>query len=131
MNGSPLRYPGGKSLMTHFLIELFNENGLQNVTYVEPYAGGAGAAINLLLGNHVNNIIINDANIGIYSFWHYLLTESDKFINTVQRMPVTLAEWFQQKQIAQNSNEPSFELGIATFFLSWAWAVGVSADPTL
>ncbi len=118
MNGSPLRYPGGKSLMTHFLIELFNENGLQNVTYVEPYAGGAGAAINLLLGNHVNNIIINDANIGIYSFWHYLLTESDKFINTVQRMPVTLAEWFQQKQIAQNSNEPSFELGIATFFLS-------------
>lgn len=118
MNGSPLRYPGGKALMTPFLIDLFRQNGLENVVYAEPYAGGAGAAINLLLGNHVNNIIINDANIGIYSFWHYLLTEPERFIQVIQDIPVTLAEWHHQKDIAQNTNKPSFELGVATFFLS-------------
>lgn len=118
MNGSPLRYPGGKALMTNFLVDLFRENGLQNIIYVEPYAGGAGAAINLLLGNHVKEIIINDANIGIYSFWHFLLTEPERFIQTIQDIPVTLAEWRRQKDIAQNTNEPSFELGVSTFFLS-------------
>lgn len=118
MNGSPLRYPGGKALMTNFLVDLFRENGLQNIIYAEPYAGGAGAAINLLLGNHVNEVLINDANIGIYSFWHFLLTESERFIQTIQDIPVTLAEWRRQKDIAQNANEPSFELGVATFFLS-------------
>lgn len=118
MNGSPLRYPGGKALMTPFIVDLFRQNGLESVTYAEPYAGGAGAAINLLLGNYVNEIFINDANVGIYSFWHFLLTESERFIQTIQNIPVTLAEWRHQKDIARNSDEPSFELGVATFFLS-------------
>lgn len=118
MNGSPLRYPGGKALMTPFLIDLFRQNGLENVVYAEPYAGGAGAAINLLLGNHVKNIIINDANIGIYSFWHYLLTEPKRFIQVIQDIPVTLAEWHHQKEVLKNTTEPTFDLGVATFFLS-------------
>lgn len=118
MNGSPLRYPGGKALMTPFLIDLFRLNGLENVVYAEPYVGGAGAAINLLLGNHVNNIIINDANIGIYSFWHYLLTEPERFIQVIQEIPVTLAEWHHQKEVLKKTTEPTFDLGVATFFLS-------------
>lgn len=118
MNGSPLRYPGGKALMTPFLIDLFRQNGFENVVYAEPYAGGAGAAINLLLGNNVNNIIINDANIGIYSFWHYLLTEPERFIQIIQDIPVTLTEWYHQKEVLKTSIVPSFDLGVATFFLS-------------
>lgn len=118
MNGSPLRYPGGKALMTPFLIDLFRQNGFENVVYAEPYAGGAGAAINLLLGNNVNNIIINDANIGIYSFWHYLLTEPERFIQVIQDIPVTLTEWYHQKEVLKTSIVPSFDLGVATFFLS-------------
>lgn len=54
MNSSPLRYPGGKSLMTNFFVDLFHRNGLQDVVYAEPYAGGAGAAINMLLSGFVN-----------------------------------------------------------------------------
>lgn len=118
MNGSPLRYPGGKALMTPFLVDLFRENGLQHIVYAEPYAGGAGAAINLLMENYVDRIIINDANIGIYSFWHFLITEPDRFIQTTEEIPVTLTEWYRQKEIIKNSTVPSFELGVATFFLS-------------
>lgn len=118
MNSSPLRYPGGKSLMTNFFVDLFRRNGLQDIVYAEPYAGGAGAAINLLLNGHVNEIMINDANIGIYSFWNYLIHDSEHFIQAVQDIPVTLSEWHKQKEIITNEKEPSFELGVATFFMS-------------
>ena len=66
MNGTPLRYPGGKSIMTPFFIDLNQVNEMHGVHYAEAYAGGAGTAINLLLGGHVNKILINDANICIY-----------------------------------------------------------------
>lgn len=118
MNSSPLRYPGGKSLMTNFFVDLFHRNGLQEIVYAEPYAGGAGAAINLLLDDHVNEIIINDANIGIYSFWNALVNESERFIQTIYTIPVTLTEWYKQRDILQKSTKPSFELGVATFFMS-------------
>ena len=118
MNSSPLRYPGGKSLMTNFFVDLFHINGLQEIVYAEPYAGGAGAAINLLLNGHVNEIIINDANIGIYSFWNALVNESDRFIQTIDTIPVTLTEWYTQRDFLQKSTKPSFELGVATFFMS-------------
>ena len=118
MNSSPLRYPGGKSLMTNFFVDLFHRNGLQGIVYAEPYAGGAGAAINLLLNGHVNEIMINDANIGVYSFWYYLIHDSEHFIQVVQNIPVTLSEWHKQKEIITNGEKPSFELGVATFFMS-------------
>lgn len=118
MNSSPLRYPGGKSLMTNFFVDLFHRNGLQEIVYAEPYAGGAGAAINLLLNGYVNEIIINDANIGIYSFWNALINESDRFIQTINTIPVTLTEWYKQRTVLQGSTKPSFELGVATFFMS-------------
>ena len=68
MNLTPLRYPGGKSVMTPFFIDLFNANSMKNMVYAEPYAGGAGTAINLLLNDNVDRILINDANVCIYSF---------------------------------------------------------------
>jgi DNA adenine methylase len=104
--------------MTNFFVDLFLRNGLQEIVYAEPYAGGAGAAINLLLDGHVNEIIINDANIGIYSFWNALVNESERFIQTINTIPVTLSEWYTQRDILQKSTKPSFELGVATFFMS-------------
>ncbi len=118
MNNSPLRYPGGKAIMTNFFVDLFAENQLTNIVYAEPYAGGAGAAINLLIKGHVNEIMINDANTGIYSFWNALVNESDNFIQTIRTIPVTLKEWYKQRDVLQTSTKPSFELGVATFFMS-------------
>ena len=118
MYSSPLRYPGGKALMTNFFINLFRENGLQDIVYAEPYAGGAGAAINLLMQNVVDDIIINDANIGIFSFWNSLINDSENFMQAIADIPVTITEWHRQRAILKTSVEPSFELGVAVFFLS-------------
>lgn len=127
---SPLRYPGGKALLTPFLIELFKSNGLHEVVYAEPYAGGAGAAINLLFLNAVKNVLINDANIGVYSFWYYLLTEPGEFIRRIDEIPVTLEQWRIEHELSLCATEPSLELGVATFFLSRTNRSGVlSAGP--
>lgn len=117
-NCSPLRYPGGKSLMTPFFVELFELNRMGCPAYAEPYAGGAGAAINLLLSERVSDVFINDANIGVFSFWYYFVQNPQQFIDKVNTCTVTLEEWRKQKEIIMNANTPSFELGFATFYMT-------------
>ena len=34
---SPLRYPGGKTQLNEFVANVLNINGLENVTYCEPF----------------------------------------------------------------------------------------------
>lgn len=127
---SPLRYPGGKALMAPFIAEILTVNNMHNVRYIEPYAGGAGAALNLLLSNAVDTIQINDANVGIFSFWYYLLSEPNRFIDYVERMPISIEQWQIEHKIVLDENTPSLELGVATFYLSRTNRSGViSAGP--
>lgn len=115
---TPLRYPGGKSIMTPFFIDLFKANEMFSISYAEPYAGGAGAAINLLLGEYVDRILINDASIPVYSFWKYVKEENSRMVDTVLNCCVNLEEWRKMHIIVKTAKEPSFELAFATFFLS-------------
>ena len=130
MNRTPLRYPGGKSIMTPFFIDLIRVNGLQNVSYAEPYAGGAGTAVNLLLAGLVDEIYINDANVAIYSFWKYAINESERFIDKIQKTPIDLQSWQYYHNFIKNTKKPCFELGFAAFFLSRTNRSGIlSAGP--
>jgi DNA adenine methylase len=127
MNTTPLRYPGGKSIMSPFFEELIMLNSLKNVIYSEPYAGGAGAAINLLLNNSVEAIQINDASRGIFSFWNSLINEGERFLDKVYKTDVTLKEWQSQRLIFKNPTTSSFDLAFATFFLSRTNRSGILA----
>jgi len=123
MVNSPLRYPGGKSIMTDFLNSFINENDMKSVIYAEPYAGGVGAGINLLLDNKIKRLFINDANIAVYAFWHSLINHPDRFLELFEQTPITLNEWHSQKSIFSNFVNSSEEqdllpLGFATFFLN-------------
>ena len=46
---SPLRYPGGKGKLSKFMAAIVRANGLSDGRYIEPYAGGAGVAWELLV----------------------------------------------------------------------------------
>lgn len=127
MNTTPLRYPGGKSIMSSFFEELIKRNSLKNVIYSEPYAGGAGAAINLLLNESVDAIRINDAAPGIFSFWHTLKTEGERFISKIEETEITLTEWRRQRLIFKTTSSPNFDLAFATFFLSRTNRSGILA----
>lgn len=118
-NQSPLRYPGGKACLTPFITNLAQRNGVQGGTYIELYAGGAGAALNLLFNGVFNRVHINDYDYSIYSFWYAVLNQADAFIQLIENTPVNLEEWYKQKAIFEQGrlHEPLI-LGFATFYLN-------------
>lgn len=116
---SPLRYPGGKGKLASFMEMMVKKTGHEGGTYIEPFAGGAGIALELLEKGVVSEIVINDYDKGIYSFWRAILTETDRFIKAIEQCPVTLEEWDRQRQICLNEDSRySFELGFATFYMN-------------
>lgn len=118
-NFSPLRYPGGKSVLNKWMKELFIQNNLVGGTYAEPYAGGAGVALFLLFNNLAKKIIINDFDLAIYAIWHSIVNETDEFILKINKTKINLQEWEKQKHIIANPQKYSlFELGFASFFLN-------------
>ncbi|WP_051291388.1 DNA adenine methylase [Pedobacter glucosidilyticus] len=118
-NQSPLRYPGGKACLTPFITQLATLNEVNGGTYIELYAGGAGAALNLLYNGVFNSIHINDYDYSIYSFWHSILNETDAFIELIENTPITLEEWYRQKAIfSQGRHNEQLILGFATFYLN-------------
>ncbi len=114
---SPLRYPGGKNKIAD-LVKLIIRKSDVNGTYIEPFAGGAGVALNMLLNGVVENIVINDYDKAIYSFWRALKEDGGRFVELIEKTPVTIDEWHKQKNIYLNSNKYSLELGFAAFFLN-------------
>lgn len=115
---SPLRYPGGKTFLFSFFDKIIKENGLGNITYIEPFAGGAGAALALLFLEKVERIVINDLDKAIYSFWKSAIFDSEKFIRKLFSTPITIKNWRKQKLIYNNPQSSCFDLGFATFFLN-------------
>lgn len=116
---TPLRYPGGKGRLGPWLAELLRHNSLSGGCYVEPYAGGAGAAIYLLTMGYVDHIVINDADPVVYAFWAAALNHTDDFIRMIERTPVTMSTWEAQKEIHANPTKHDLlEVGFATFFLN-------------
>jgi len=115
---SPLRYPGGKTFLFPFFDRMIKKNRLYNVTYVEPFAGGAGAALALLFLEKVDKIVINDLDRAIYSFWKSAIFDSNEFVKKIHSTPVTIKEWHRQKATYCNPKSKQFDLGFSTFFLN-------------
>ena len=115
---TPLRYPGGKTKNYEYVKKILQVNCIDG-TYVEPFAGGAGLAIKLLLNNDVNRIIINDSDYAIYSFWKCLLDYTDELCEYIQNVPVTISQWEKERHVYMNQNSYSIlDIGKATIFLN-------------
>lgn len=115
---TPLRYPGGKGKLTDYIKLLIDQNNLIGGEYCEPYAGGAGIAINLLMDGYVSAVHLNDLNRGVYSFWRSILTRPDEFCARVEAVPVDMDEWYRQREVAFDDASSEFDMGFATFFLN-------------
>jgi DNA adenine methylase len=116
---SPLRYPGGKSSLSGLLAKFIELNNLQDGIYIEPYAGGAGAALNLLFSEYVSELILNDADRNIYLFWRSILLDTERFIKLLNDTPISIDEWKKRRQILKNSEGYSeLEIGFSTFYLN-------------
>ncbi len=127
-HASPLRYPGGKATLAGFFESTIKALGLDKPTYVEPYAGGAGAAVELLLKGVVGTVVINDLDPAIHACWKGMVKDSDAFLRLLDRAPLTIEEWKRQREIYRrrhDSDVDPLDLGFATFFLNRTSRSGV------
>ena len=116
---TPLRYPGGKAKLASFIKNIISENDLIDGQYVEPYAGGAGVALELLFHEYVSKIYINDISKPIFSFWKSVLDETEGLVKLIRDTKLTIESWDKQKKILTHPEDNStLNLGFATFFLN-------------
>ena len=119
MNYSPLRYPGGKSKLTPLVEKLMQSAGINNGVYIEPFVGGGGVALSLLINKKVRKIVINDYDVAIYSVWYAILNETDEFLKMIDNAVLTVDEWKKQKDYyLKNKTTYSIQLAFATFYLN-------------
>jgi DNA adenine methylase len=116
---TPLRYPGGKGKLAAYVKQIIRENRLYDGEYIEPYAGGAAIALELLLQEYVTKIHINDLSAPVYAFWKSVLNDTDALCRLIKNTRLSVASWRRQKRIFSHpSDHSSLELGFATFFLN-------------
>ena len=116
---SPLRYPGGKGKLAKFMVQVIRENGLSDGTYIEPYAGGAGIAWELLITGVVRRVIVNDISPQIFAFWSSVLHHTEELCQRIHDVPLSVEEWKRQRSVFSRPKETSMlELGFSCFYLN-------------
>ena len=124
---SPFRYPGGKGFLTGLLASEAKRRLVgDDRRYAEPFCGGAGAALNLLFDSTASQIALNDFDVRIYSAWHAIVNETDRFIDRIRSTPVTVETWRKMREVVEaTSSSYDFDLGFATYFLNRTSTAGI------
>lgn len=116
---TPLRYPGGKGKLAPYIKRIMEENDLVDGVYVEPYAGGAAVAMELLLQEYARKVYINDISEGVAAFWRSLLDNTDALCAAIVGTNVTMEEWHRQRAVQQDPDgHDDLTLGLSTFFMN-------------
>ncbi|MCW0221259.1 MAG: DNA adenine methylase, partial [Prosthecobacter sp.] len=119
LHSTPLRYPGGKQKLTPFIREIIETNNLSGGAYVEPYAGGAGVAMDLLITGVVSNVYLNDACYPLYCFWRCVIDHPEWLCKRILSASLTVDEWKFQRSILKSKTEvDQKDLGFAMFYLN-------------
>ncbi|HTB31917.1 MAG TPA: DNA adenine methylase [Bacteroidia bacterium] len=115
---TPLRYPGGKQKLAPFIKEILIENNISG-HYVEPYAGGAGVGLELLLSGKIDHLHINDSDFIIYAFWYSVLNKTEELCKLISTASLTIEEWRRRKEIIKQCDRRRIlEVGFSAFYLN-------------
>lgn len=127
---SPFRYPGGKTQLYDFILNLLKINNT-NHTYCEPFAGGSGLPMKLLINNEVDSVWINDFDKSIYSVWKNIIDNPDKLISKINEVPFdihggqksdeyNISFWKEQRELylKEKNYQNSIDNAFATLFLN-------------
>jgi DNA adenine methylase len=112
----------------HSIIQLLEANGLRDVEYAEPYAGGAAVALALLFEEYASTVHINDLSRPVYAFWHSALNETEALCKRIERARLTMREWHRHRAVYENRDTADLiTLGFATLFLNRTNRSGIIA----
>ena len=116
---SPLRYPGGKGKLAKFMAAVVRANGLSDGRYIEPYAGGAGIAWELLVTGVVRRVVVNDISPHVFAFWTSVVSHTEELCRRIRDVPLSVEEWDRQKAVfGKPEGSPVLELGVSCFYLN-------------
>lgn len=116
---TPLRYPGGKARFAPFIASVMQFNDLDGGHYMEPYAGGAGVALELLFDGFVTDVHINDADPAVYAFWLAATAHPDALIKLVETEPINMDAWMHWRGVMRGDTYATdVQRGFATLFMN-------------
>lgn len=116
---TPLRYPGGKARFAPLIAEVIATNNLTGGHYLEPYAGGAGVALSLLVDGVVDHVHINDADPAIADFWRAATEQSEQLVAMVASESISMDAWHHWRGVMLGTVHGSvLERGFATLFMN-------------
>lgn len=95
---SPLRYPGSKRRLAHYIEKTLTANNFFPKVFIEPFAGGASIALHFLQNDLAQKIIIADLDPWIASFWKTVFWDTEWLIKKIEQTSVTLDEWNAVKE---------------------------------
>lgn len=120
---SPLRYPGGKALLTAYVSGVIEENLLSGCTFYEPYAGGSSVSLELLRLGFIAKAVLVERDPLVFAFWWSVLHDTDALCAAIETCPVTLQTW-HDLQATRKIDDPYacefslLQLGIAGLFFN-------------
>lgn len=122
---SPLRYPGGKVRMTSWLMEVFDRlmMPLDVEVWIEPFGGGAGAALMALEAHNVPDAWIVEANPALAAFWTTIMNDDGRLATRVENTVPTLELFTESREtvaaaLAGETTVDREDLGYAAFILN-------------
>lgn len=105
--------------MASLLVDVRRLNGWGRHRMAEPFAGGAGASLAMLMRDDAPGIDINDADPAIHAFWWSLLQRPKGFLARLDSTPVSMRQWERQRALHHRAARPRSEaLGFSTFYLN-------------
>jgi DNA adenine methylase len=123
---TPLRYPGGKRRLAAVVARLLEQNGLRDIQYAEPYAGGAAVALGLVLGEYASIAHINDLSRSVYAFWYMVLNHNADLCRRIELTKINMREWRRQRGVYEAEDTADLsDLGFAALFLNRANRSGI------
>jgi DNA adenine methylase len=129
MHYSPLRYPGGKACLADYLAKTIESNRLGDGVYAEAFAGGAGAALNLLCREFVRYILLNDLDPCLFRLWRAILETPDELCGKIRNATVSVPAWRRHRRIylrnIRAAVDPDLDVAFATLFLNRCCRSGV------
>lgn len=90
---SPLRYPGGKRRLVGFITEALRLNGLRPRVFVEPFAGGANVALQVLNDGLVERIVLGERDPLVAGFWRTVFKEHEWLVNQIEKIELSVDKW--------------------------------------
>lgn len=108
-----IRYPGGKSKLSHIIISKIRQKiGFMDDkkdTYVEPFFGGGSIGLEIFKSGIISKICINDKDIGIASLWTSIIRYPNELKELIKLFKPSTNHFYEFKEHLMGISSISYD----------------------